>query len=538
METTLEEKPSEEAPDQPRAVAPKVATAGKDKSEANEYKALFNRATHFMGGTVILFLIGFVSFPILARIFTVEQYGLVALVSSTVGVAVVFSKCGLQTSVQRFYKEHAVSLSPENLQRYYSTVYLTAGGLGVLVCIPFGLFLFFRYLPEQVISARVQMLLGYAAALIFLRSISSMITNLLQVEGRTTAYNVLQIFTKIATVGVTVLLLLTWHREPSVFFLGCVAVEALAVAAMVPYLRRMGMLALSAFDWRMCREALVFGFPMMGTEIFWLILDSGDRFLVAGFLGPQQLGLYAAAYNISGYIRDSLSSPLYLALFPLVMDVWVLKGKEETQKFLSRSMNFFVLTGIGIVVGVSVCANDAINIVASTKFHDASRLLPYLVLGMMISAMSMFLKCSLMIDKQTVKMLHINLAACLVNVAMNVILLPKIGILGAAIATLGSYAVMTGLMAHYAQKSLPLSMDWAAWLKYSAVGFVSWFVISQVNIDNFFLSLLFRGALSMLVYFGLLYATDRRARELLGMALRTASRFLGQQQASSEGSAE
>jgi O-antigen/teichoic acid export membrane protein len=149
----------------------------------------------------------------------------------------------------------------------------------------------------------------------------------------------------------------------------------------------------------------------------------------------------------------------------------------------------------------------------------------------------MFLKCSLMIYKQTVKMLHINLIACAVNVGMNVILLPRIGLLGAALATLGSYAVMTVLFAHYAQQSLPLSMDWVAWLKYSAVGLLSWLLVSRLEINNFFFSLLVRGTLSMLVYFGILYLTDARTRELTSLAFRTLSRALGQKPAHSEGSA-
>ena len=484
-----------------------------DKKPSTEYQMLYKRTSHFLGGNVCLFIIGLISFPILARIFSVEQYGLIALVSSTIAVAVVFAKCGLQTYVQRFYKEYAVSPVPGSLRRYYSTVYLTAGFLGLLWSLPFAL-LMFRYVPRRVISDQIQVLLGFAAALIFLRSISSMVANLLQVEGRTTAYNVLQIVTKTATVAVTVLLLLTWRRSPEVFFVGTVAVEAIAVLAVVPYLRRKRMLAFTAFDWRLCRQALLFGIPMMGTEIFWLILDSGDRFLVKGFLGTTQLGFYAAAYNISGYIRESLCAPLVLALFPLVMELWVEKGRDHTRTFLSNSMNHFALVSIGVVVGVSVCASDAINIVASPKYYEAHQLLPILVMGMMLNGLSMFPRSALIIYKKTVLMMNVNIVACVVNVALNVALLPRIGLLGAAIATLGSYAAMAALFAFYAHRCLPLSTDWQAWLKYSAVGVVTWFVVSRLEITHMFPSLVIRGGLSMILYFGILSLLDARTREL------------------------
>lgn len=520
MEAALQEKNSGRAEEHRQEESTETGES-RDKKAPSEYQMLYRRASHFLGGNVCLFIIGLISFPILARIFSVEQYGLIALVSSTIAIAVVLAKCGLQTSVQRFYKESAVSSVPGSLRRYYSTVFLTAGLLGLLVSLPFALLLVFRYVPHRVISDQIQILLGFSAALIFLRSISSMVANLLQVEGRTTAYNALQIVTKTATVAVTVLLLLTWHRSPEVFFVGSVAVEAIAVLAVVPYLRRRGLLALTAFDWRVCKQALVFGFPMMGTEIFWLILDSGDRFLVEGFLGPRQLGFYTAAYNISGYIRDSLCSPLVLALLPLVMELWVVKGREQTRMFLTRSMNYFALVGVGVVVGVSVCASDAINIVASPKFYAAHRLLPWLVMGMMLNGLSMFPKSGLIIYKKTALMMSVNLVACLVNIALNVALLPRIGLLGAAFATLGGYAVATALVAFYAQKYLPLSMAWGAWLKYNAVGAVAWFVVSRLQIHHLLLSLVVRGGLSMIVYFGILSVLDARTRELARLAMRT-----------------
>jgi O-antigen/teichoic acid export membrane protein len=507
-----------------------------DKKPSSEYQLLYKRTSHFLGGNICLFLMGLISFPILARIFSVEQYGLIALVSSAIAVAVVFGKCGLQTYVQRFFKEAAVSPAPGSLERYYSTVYVTAGSLGLLWSLPFAL-LVFRYVPGRLISAQLQLLLGFAAALVFLRSISSMVTNLLQVQGRTTAYNVLQISTKAATVTVTVLLLLTWRRSPEVFFLGTVAVEAIAVLAVVPYLRRKSMFALAAFDWRVCRQALLFGFPMMGTEIFWLVLDSGDRFLVKGFLGTRQLGFYAAAYNISGYIRESLCAPLVLALFPLVMELWVEKGRDQTRKFLSNSMNQFVLVSIAVVVAVSACASDAINIVASPKYYEAHRLLPILITGMMLNALAMFPRSALMIHKRTVLMMNVNIVACVVNVALNIVLLPRIGLLGAAIATLGSYAAMTALFALYAQRCLPLSADWRAWLKYAAVGVVSWFVVSRLEINHMFTSLLVRAGLSMILYFGILLVLDARTRELARLAMRTVSGGIGLRRMSGEGSA-
>src|SRR3984893_4011863 len=110
---------------------------------------------------------------------------------------------------------------------------------------------------------------------------------------------------------------------------------------------------------------------------------------------------------------------------------------------------------------------------------------------MRLNSCSMFTRSALIIYKKTVLMMNVNIVACVVNVALNVVLLPRIGLLGAAIATLGSYAVMTALFAFYAQRCLPLSTDWQAWLKYSAVGAATWFVVSRLEINTLFPRLVF-----------------------------------------------
>jgi O-antigen/teichoic acid export membrane protein len=186
---------------------------------------------------------------------------------------------------------------------------------------------------------------------------------------------------------------------------------------------------------------------------------------------------------------------------------------------------------------VSACASDAINIVASPKFHEAHRLLPFLIMGMMLNGLSMFPKSVLIIHKKTVVMMNVNLIACVVNVALNVALLPRIGLLGAALATLGSYAVMAALLAFHAQKRLSLSMDWRSWLKYSATGAVAWLIVSRLEISNLFLSLLVRGSLSMVLYFGILAVLDMRTRELAKSMTQAVTGTLGLRQVNREGSA-
>ncbi len=484
-----------------------------------EVKTLYRRSSQFLGGQIGMFLLGFVSFPILARLFSVAEFGLIALVQNTIAVVTVFSKFGLQHSVQRFYKEHAVCSEPGKLRRYYSSQFMGALAIGAVVTL---LFLGALWVvPNQYVSSNLQRLFGYASALIFIRTVQSIITNLLQAQGNAKAYNVLQLGSKAATTAVTVLLLLTWKTTPTVFFVGTIIVELATVLIMLPYLRRQQILALGEFDHDLFRVSIAFGIPMMATEICWLILDAGDRFLVQGYLGAKQLGYYAAAYNFSTYIRESLSTPIGLAFFPICMELWVAKGRERTQAFLSRCMDQFILAGVGLACAVSLTSRDVIQILASPKFMEAHRLLPYLVIGQLISAVAMFQGAGLKIYKRTYTLARTVFLASVLNIVLNIILLPRIGLLGAAIATLAAYIFSTTLFAWESQKLLPLHMEWAAWIRYVLVGIATWACLARVGFANPFVDGVVRGLGSLVLYFGTLCLVDKKVRILAGTVWRT-----------------
>jgi len=117
---------------------------------------------------------------------------------------------------------------------------------------------------------------------------------------------------------------------------------------------------------------------------------SGDRFFVQHYLGAQALGFYAAAYGIAIYLQDVLMAPLQLALFPICMKVWAAEGKKATQEFLSRSLDQFVLVAVGVVCIAIVTSRDAIVLLASRKFQQAHSLLPFLVVGLVLSAVTIY----------------------------------------------------------------------------------------------------------------------------------------------------
>ena len=477
-----------------------------------ELKTLYRHTSHYLAGSVFVLLLGFVSFPIFTRLLTVEDYGLMSLVIKLAVLFTVFSKLGLQNSVLRFYEENRSSPDPSVHRRYFSTLFFGAGLAGLLMAAFFLVGVWGT--PHSLITTNVKRLLVFAGALIFIRTMQSIVSAFLQAEGRARAYNALQIATRISSILIVVAVLYMWKNGATGFLSATVLVEGVGIIIMSFFFWRRGLLDIRGFDSQFFRTTVAFGLPLICYEIASVFLDSGDRILVQHYLGAKDLGYYSAAYNISGYLQQTLMTPINLALYPVYMKLWTNHGKNETQAFLVKSLDHFVLFATWIVCVVSITARDAIAFLASQKFQEADRLLPLLVAGLMIYAVHIFFNAGLLIYKKTLTMASLVVYACIANLVLNIILLPRIGMMGAAWATLLSFALLIVLIARVSYKLLPLRFDWLASLRYATVAVATGYACRYISLGRPFIDLVVKSVLSLILYSTILWLIDRKFREL------------------------
>jgi O-antigen/teichoic acid export membrane protein len=487
-------------------------------------KTFYRHSSHYLGGRVVVMLLGFVSFPLFTRLFSVADYGTINLITNTVLLLTVVSKFGFQHAVQRYYPESASSADPDALRRYYSTLFYGTALFAAVLSLLFAGSVFLGTARFLGISATGTLLL--ACALIMIRSLRSMQMNLMQSEHKTRLFNGMDILQKAATIALICLLLFFWKKTIFAFFLGLVVVEGVILLQYLPVLARRRLLSPAMFDYGFLRAALMFSFPLMVAEISWVVLDSGDRFFIQHYLGAQPLGFYAAAYGIAIYLQDVLMQPLQLALFPVCMKLWNSEGKKATQEFLGRSLDQFLLIAVAVVCVAIVTSHDVIVLLASKKFQQAHTLLPFLVIGLVLSAITIYFRPGLLIHKRASKIATATFYACILNIALNVVLLPRVGLIGAAVATMVSYAGIVVFLAFESLRVLPFRLELMAFLRYCIVGAgVSW-LAAQLPVEIPWIAALAKGTLILVLYAGILCVIDARVRGLFRKIWSMAANWL------------
>jgi O-antigen/teichoic acid export membrane protein len=162
-----------------------------------------------------------------------------------------------------------------------------------------------------------------------------------------------------------------------------------------------------------------------------------------------------------------------------------------------------------------VTSRDVIVLLASRKFQEAHTLLPFLVIGLVLSAVTIYFRPGLMIHKRASKIAIATFYASVLNIALNVVLLPRIGLIGAAIATTVSYAGIVVFLAYQSLRVLPYKLELVSFARYIATGAAAAWLVSQLPVEIPFVSAVVKGSLILVLYAGILFAIDKRVRELI-----------------------
>ena len=231
----------------------------------------------------------------------------------------------------------------------------------------------------------------------------------------------------------------------------------------------------------------------------------------------EALGYYSVAYGLSIYVNDLLIAPLNLALLPIYLRLWAAEGRARTIEFLTLGLDLFCMVAVGVFVAAAATSRDAVVLLASAKYSGAGSLMPMLVAGLLIYTTHIFLSAGLLIQKNTREMAKLLLYSAALNIGLNCLLLPRMGLIAAPLVTLVSNTFCVLLLGRASFKFLPLRIPLGKLAGYGLAGLVAWGAAGSVQAGSVFLNVALKGALAVLVYLGMLYILDSRVRNFAAL---------------------
>jgi O-antigen/teichoic acid export membrane protein len=150
---------------------------------------------------------------------------------------------------------------------------------------------------------------------------------------------------------------------------------------------------------------------------------------------------------------------------------------------------YFIAICFASFLILAAASPELIKILTPSAYHKASSLVGIVLLAHVMAAISNYFLSTFFIAKK-VQVVAVVYAICaIVNIGFNLILLPKIGIMGAAIATLISYGIMAGLLYIESQRLMRIDINFQAIFITGIITALIWYLLSKVAIHDPWFSL-------------------------------------------------
>jgi O-antigen/teichoic acid export membrane protein len=472
---------------------------------------LARHVSNLSAANLLTTVAGLVSFPILTRLLSVEDYGVMNLVATLLAFAVAAGKLGVQHASLRFHGDARRERGEDGIRTWAATVVVGMTLTGAAVTVTWSIVV--ALAPEHVWNdARMRGLLLLTASLLLLRTIESALTSLLRAREETGAIALFAVARRWLLLAATLGALLLLSRTLWAFFGATLVVELIAVLGLFAWVRRRVPIAASAAHLPTYRAMLAYGLPMIGVELATVVLTMGDRYLIQRLLDAEQLGLYTAAYNLCDYVRIVALAGIVQALLPSVLRTWSDEGPEATATLLSKVSRSYALIAFPTVAGVAAVADVLLPLLASEKYANGARIVPWVMAGMAFETYVTIAAVGLLIRKRTLAMMAVLLASAVLNIALNLAWIPRWGISGSAAATLVSYVLVVVATRWIGRDVVRPPIPWGPIAVHAGAAAAMHVAVSDIDAGGRVATLVVRVLAGATLYAVIVAAADPRAR--------------------------
>ncbi len=417
-------------------------------------KDLLKDLAGYLPAQIVPGLVGFVSTPILTRLFLPDAYGAYSLVLAAVAVA---------TTVLAWLPMAVIRFQPAYAQRGEERLFLgIVNRLTAFSVLAAGLLLAGALLAVQGRLAPVNRVLWwYGLVVVLLTVIFAVLQHVLRTRRRLGLYGLTTIW---RSAGALLLgLVPVWWLGAGVESLLLGAALSLLVALLVlgpPVLgaavapgRRLAPAA---------REWLVYSLPLVAGNVAAWVLRLSDRYVIRGYRGDAEVGIYAASYNVADNTVALLVALFTLAAGPLVVRAWEQDGPAAAGALVTRVMRGLLLLGVPAAVGLTVLAGPLLELLTGAAYREGSRIVGWVAAGVLLQGVQQIFQFGFVLRRRTGPVMLTIGAAGVLNLGLNLLLVPRWGYPAAAVTTLLAYAVLLALTVPLARPLLPWRFPAAA----------------------------------------------------------------------------
>jgi O-antigen/teichoic acid export membrane protein len=413
----------------------------------------FLRDTFLYGmGSGVRKLIGFFLLPFYTRVLTPGDYGVLSSVATFAMLLSAFIDIGLDSATSYYY------LTSKD-EKEKGQILFTLLILRLLTFVPSILLSFF--------SHQISLLLfgsGSYTWIVFLTCITIPFSFLLSEQTyvyrylrKPMNYNYVTVIQSIMSIGLGISLVVVLKYG----IIGAQLSSLISTAFILPFTflmftRKQYVFKFSSY-W--AKKLIKFGYPLIGAAIATWVFQSSDRFFLLHYSNLTEIGWYS--------IGQTFSQPLLLLNTAVQMSFGVLflrtynedtdLDKINSKKMAISSFNLYLVAGISISLILSIFSIEMLKIITTKDYLRGALAIPFLCFSSICSQAYQTMGMGITLAEKTYYYTWITVMTAVINIILNILFIPSMGFVGAALATLISFIIYWIIKVYYDQKFFPIA---------------------------------------------------------------------------------
>lgn len=387
----------------------------------NKNKVLLTNTAIFMIGSIGSKFIQFFLVPLYTYTLSTAEFGITELVLTAASLLQPLFSMSIADGLLRFGLDENID---KNQVRRCSFLLVGLGTLIAILCTP--LFQLERTLKEWLL---------FFLAIMILRIYRDVFAINLKIDNKNQLFATDGILYTFSLCIFSFLFLVPLKMGIAGYFWANIVANALSILFLLYVGHPLkGVLSVRT-DRKLLKEILLYSLPMILNGISWWITNSANRFMISYYLTDSDVGIYSVASKI----------PLFISTFTGVFcQAWIISAviefdNDRDKKFYAETFQRYSLLLFLSASVLIAFIRPFMSLYVSPEYGIAWKYVPVLIISTVFSSLAAFYAGIYAAAKKNINVMITTIGGALLNIVINALLIPTIGIMGAAIATMISW---------------------------------------------------------------------------------------------------
>ncbi len=227
------------------------------------------------------------------------------------------------------------------------------------------------------------------------------------------------------------------------------------------------------FSLTLARKLIRFSAPLMVTAFLAMLMHESNRYILVYLVSESDLGVYAFAQKI-GFAVNTLCLLPFSSIWQVA--IYDINRQKNSDEAFEKIFGWFVY-GLGILLlGAALTVHPILPLLTPDAFGPAVELISVILLALFVYGLQIQFEVPALLAKRTALLIPGSVAGVITNLSFNYMLVPHLGLWGAAWATVATYTAYSFTTLLICRKVRPLAYPWRQSLA-AAIGLVASYLI-------------------------------------------------------------